>query len=254
MFIDTGTSAKIKARVACSRIASDAACSFLVMSGSFNPIHVEHIHALDIAKNHAETEGFSVLAGFLAPSTDEYVAAKYGDRALSFRERRLLCELAVRDVPWMCVSSVPELSSNFVCKELGRELGTLLPSIGPSTLLRGVEVMGSDTVLRIFSGAIAGYISNYTKTDRIIYWLPRKLEGKADRNDVEGLIARLSGKLNVKFVAIDAPPEDRPFAELSSTAIGELVTQGEWGALRAKQWLHPAVLDALEVLRLGDLK
>lgn len=67
----------------------------VVLPGSFNPVHSEHLRTLELAKRHLETQGVSVVGGFLQPSSDQYVAGKVGSAwAMTLEDRIATCELA----------------------------------------------------------------------------------------------------------------------------------------------------------------
>jgi len=70
--------------------------ALLVLPGSFNPVHSEHVQSLRLARDHlAERTGAAVVGGFLQPSSDHHVASKLGRNwAMSLADRIEMCELA----------------------------------------------------------------------------------------------------------------------------------------------------------------
>lgn len=48
----------------------------LVLGGAFAPLHTQHVAAMNCAKKCAEEHGYTVIAGYLAVSTDGYVKNK----------------------------------------------------------------------------------------------------------------------------------------------------------------------------------
>lgn len=85
----------IRTRLARAVVTSPKGLGVLVLPGSFNPVHSEHIRSLELARAHFEAEGISVVGGFLQPSSDRYVANKCGlHAALPLQHRITACKLA----------------------------------------------------------------------------------------------------------------------------------------------------------------
>lgn len=59
----------------------------LLSTGSFAPIHNGHIEKLEVSKNHLESLGMNVVAGYLSPSHDDYVLGKVKDDRYNIFER-----------------------------------------------------------------------------------------------------------------------------------------------------------------------
>jgi len=67
----------------------------LVLPGSFNPVHTEHVHMLEIARAQLEKDRMVVIAGFLQPSSDAYVGQKCGkDKTMCLADRIRACDIA----------------------------------------------------------------------------------------------------------------------------------------------------------------
>lgn len=72
----------------------------VVLPGSFNPVHSEHVHSLELARAHLQCRGIAVLGGFLQPSSEQYVASKVGPEwAMRLSDRIATCDLAGRANP-----------------------------------------------------------------------------------------------------------------------------------------------------------
>lgn len=77
--------------------AGSSAIGVLVLPGSFNPVHSEHVRTLQFARDHLEKQGVTVVGGFLQPSSEEYVSEKLGaEWAMSLANRIATCELAAQ--------------------------------------------------------------------------------------------------------------------------------------------------------------
>lgn len=69
----------------------------VVLPGSLNPVHCEHVSSLERAKRHLEQRGVAVVAGFLQPSSDEYVKCKLGPEwTMSLEDRIMACQMAAQ--------------------------------------------------------------------------------------------------------------------------------------------------------------
>lgn len=70
----------------------------LLATGSFSPIHRQHVTMFDIAAKWLEREhGIRVVMGVLSPSCDAYVTAKLRKEAIKFSERSEMARLAVEE-------------------------------------------------------------------------------------------------------------------------------------------------------------
>src|SRR5215471_16005226 len=90
-------------RVITGDVSRSNPLAYLVLSGCFNPIHVAHIRLLAVSKEVVECQDMTVIGGFICPSSDEYVTGKLGRMAMTFEQRRQLCEIAVGDQEWLSV-------------------------------------------------------------------------------------------------------------------------------------------------------
>src|SRR5690348_11724332 len=81
----TTTTTATKATTATSQ--DDTSCSItvviLLLSGSFNPVHWMHVESFNLVRRFLEQRNMTVLAGYIAPSSDNYVYGKLGSFAMS---------------------------------------------------------------------------------------------------------------------------------------------------------------------------
>src|SRR5437879_5087259 len=96
-FCDQLAIEKVKRRLSSETSGRVEKLAFLILSGSFNPIHTQHVRALKAARKHLEKAGWTIVAGFLAPSSEAYVKKKLRAKALPICQRIELCKLAVED-------------------------------------------------------------------------------------------------------------------------------------------------------------
>jgi len=78
---------------------------FLMLGGSFNPVHKEHIQIMEIARRYCEKNlGMAVVAGFLGVSSANHVTRKLGlSKAITLNHRNEMCDLAVEASDWISV-------------------------------------------------------------------------------------------------------------------------------------------------------
>lgn len=85
----------------------------LVSTGSYNPIHVQHLQLFELARQQLEAADdddddnggrYHCVAGFLSPSHDTYVSGKFSDDNDEFiegRHRLEMIRLATQDSTWL---------------------------------------------------------------------------------------------------------------------------------------------------------
>lgn len=70
----------------------------LIMDGSMNPIHKQHINNFETAKKAIESKNsVKVVAGYISPSCDDYVKRKLGDEAIDASHRIEMARLATEE-------------------------------------------------------------------------------------------------------------------------------------------------------------
>eukprot|EP00298_Acanthocystis_sp_HF-20_P013924 c20563_g1_i1.p1 GENE.c20563_g1_i1~~c20563_g1_i1.p1 ORF type:complete len:242 (-),score=71.99 c20563_g1_i1:45-770(-) len=79
----------------------------IVLGGSFNPIHSEHIESFELARKYLRSYNYEVVGGFLGISSTSHVVGKVGAAAtIKLKHRVESCDLAcensdiVVSVPW----------------------------------------------------------------------------------------------------------------------------------------------------------
>lgn len=246
-FCDLSTLVGLRHRIALSR---GKRLAFLVLSGSFNPVHTEHLRAFDLAREHLEGRGWAVVAGFLVPSSDSYLREKLQEGALSLSQRIALCRLAIEDNNWLSVCTKEEFSSNRARRAVQSELEEQCQEVLGGRSIKGVEIMGSDTVVRIFSKIIAEPDRAATKSSqqgRAVCYLLRSGPATAtERKEIKDILAPQIATLGVELLPVESASEEPQLKPVSSSAIRELVVKRDWKNLRSKGWLPPQVLEALE--------
>lgn len=84
------------------RLMKDA---IVVLGGSFNPVHTQHVDLLCLAKQELEATGrWNVIGGYLAVATDNYVRHKLEkrhERTIKLKHRLALVYEAIKDIPWL---------------------------------------------------------------------------------------------------------------------------------------------------------
>jgi nicotinic acid mononucleotide adenylyltransferase len=222
--------------------------AFLLLSGSFNPVHTQHVGALIATKKYLEGLGWTVVGGFLAPSSDSYVQGKSGPEALPLKQRIALCGLAIEGFDWLSVCVRGEMSSNWTCRGIRSELERYCFNALNGSRLTGVEIMSSDVVVRIFPKILMEYSGNIggsTQQGRKVCCLVRPgSESSQQRKYIENVLVPGAADVGVEFMLVEPTP---PLEPISSSAIRELVSKGDWEALGATGWLQSSVLEALQI-------
>ncbi len=224
--------------------------AFLVLSGSFNPVHTQHINALVLTKRYLESLKWSVVGGFLAPSSDDHVRKKLNAQALLLRRRIELCKLSIEGFDWLNVCMKGEFSSKWACWKIRTELEDQCFQVLNGRRLTGMEIMGSDSFVRIFDKILKE--NDDTKRERfqqprMICCLPRPgFNDTSQRKHIQNVIMPSLADLGVGLISPHPKNLDFPLKEVSSSSILELVSNGYWETLQSKGWLHLNVLKALQ--------
>ena len=225
----------------------------MVVSGSFNPVHTQHIRAMEAARIGLERAGWAIAGGFLAPSSDSYLQGKLNSHGLSFSRRTELCCLATQDSNWLAVCSLGEFSSYRACTRIREQVERQCAGLLEGRTLTGLEVMGSDTAIRIMDKLV----EEWATTDvggrqpwyhsRIVCCIVRPgPESSADTDRVLKFTAARAAEIGISVILVDGALEAFPLEVVSSTDVRELLQKRDWEGLRARRWLHPEVLRSLE--------
>lgn len=242
---------KVRAELATSEARQAERLAFLVLPGSFNPVHTQHLRALEIARHVMLSSGWHVIGGFLAPSDDRYVSSKIGGNAWPFSQRLELCRLATDDSPWVDVTPWTEFGSFRAARRLQHTIESDCREGLRARPLQGVVVMGSDTALRILRGALREWETS--SHDRaapsqdpaqwVCCLMRPGAEGTAEMQEVTMTIAPRVEPLGIKIVV--SSDYAQPLLDVSSQAIRDAIGRKEWNKLRDRGWLDPKVLERL---------
>ena len=223
--------------------------AFLSLSGSLNPVHTQHMRALEAARDALHGQGWTVVAGFITPSGEKFVEQKLGADAWPLDTRIRLCELACVESDWVDVCASGEFRSYRLCAALREYLERECVELKGHSLT-GIEVMGSDTAIRILDGNIADWDSSGARVPwyqrRVVCCLLRPGRDYAfEMAHIQKHTARRAADLGVEVVVVDPDSIHPPLEAVSSSEIRKLLAEGELEQLRARKWLHPGVLTAL---------
>ena len=118
-----------------------ARLAILLLGGSFNPIHLQHIAIFHIAREWLrQNESVEVVAGFLVLTSDEYLAFKFRktpEDIIPFLRRLQLAEAACRDSDFVSAYPFPYAAA-----------GELLLKLMNETGLPGFMLCGADMIMR----------------------------------------------------------------------------------------------------------
>jgi nicotinic acid mononucleotide adenylyltransferase len=225
-------------------LQTGAPMCFLVLSGSFNPIHRQHLRMLELARDHLAARGWIVLGGFIAPSTDGYVHAKLGKQAMSLEHRIRLCEVAVQhELSWATVCQTGEARSGRVCGYIRTEIEISCADLLSGRSLVGVEVMGSDAALRIFNKLLQDPDESAVGSKMCCFL--RLEQEPAKGSMLEDFLGSCALQLGIElFVLRDS--ENALLSIANSTAIRTMLANKDWQSLRLQNTLPPAVLAILQ--------
>jgi hypothetical protein len=195
----------------------------------------------------------TVIGGFICPSSDEYVTGKLGRMAMTFEQRRQLCEIAVGDQEWLSVCRKGEVSSKWACRSVQREIQEFCADDLDGRTLKGIEIMGSDTIVRLFSKMLAQgktKLSQSLLRGRTFCCVMRAgMESSVEEAYIREKICPAAADHDARVVVVEQLFADRQSGAFGSSTIRGLVSKGEWTTIEANQWLHPGVLSILKKMQ-----
>ncbi|VBB17666.1 unnamed protein product, partial [Yasminevirus sp. GU-2018] len=221
----------------------------LVLSGSLNPIHYDHVRIMNVAKEYLESKTtpntkINVVKGFLCPSSEYYVNNKLKNEALSLKVRNDLTQIMIDSLK---TSADPYTNTNWL--ELfdkgwanGRDIAKAVydSHVGTHDNLVVYEVYGADFCLKTTS---------WTRTNRNIICVGREnlnMQIKLLISTTNYVIKRTKTSPFGHFVLID-----RKVNDLSSTQIRRVLKskdKNRWSEIVTKGWVHENVLNYLKNL------
>jgi len=244
---------KVNAALATGVGRRAAQLAFLVLSGTFNPVHSQHLHALEIARDVIANLGWYVIGGFLALSNDDYVQRKLGKDSWPLVRRVELCRLATDDSPWVDVAPWAEFSSYRVTTRLRRAIESDCRGELQGRSAIGVEVMGSDTAIRILGKLLQEWEMRGNATarpwysERFVCCLVRPgSNASAEIAQFKAAIQPQVKAMGIKII-VGADEGVNSLQEVSSREIRRAVAMRHWDELRDSGWLAPRVLNALQL-------
>jgi nicotinic acid mononucleotide adenylyltransferase len=225
--------------------------AFLVLPGSFNPVHSQHLRAMEIAREVITNLGWRVIGGFLAPSDDGYVQRKLGDAAWPLAKRLELCRLATDNLPWVEVVPWGEFSSYRVTSRLQQVVESNCHKELRGRAVIGVEVMGSDAAVRILGKLVQDSpFYNAAKSQRyhqrfVCCLLRPGPNGHSEIQQIRIRIQPQAAAIGIKIIISD-DERTNLLQEVSSQEILKAVAMRQWEQLRENGWLSPSVLSRLQ--------
>eukprot|EP01119_Soliformovum_irregulare_P009037 TRINITY_DN22145_c0_g1_i1.p1 TRINITY_DN22145_c0_g1~~TRINITY_DN22145_c0_g1_i1.p1 ORF type:complete len:272 (+),score=63.22 TRINITY_DN22145_c0_g1_i1:1-816(+) len=196
-------------------------CIVLVLSGSFNPLHLMHLRTFEIARRNLEDRKHMVVGGFIAPSSNGYVKSKLDDSAMTLDHRNKMCEVALQNSDWLGVCPWGNPSASWVCRNLQAVLEQQIPNIS----WRVMEIFGADHALKFHKW----------KRQEIMICLGRP-----------GYSDQLKKMLLADQIDQDVFILTEDLHDMSSTAIRLHLQKEDWNALATSQFLDGNVLSYLQ--------
>jgi hypothetical protein len=207
---------------------------------------------MEVARIALERAGWTIAGGFLAPSSDRYLQEKLNSETLSFSKRTELCRLATQDSEWLDVCSQGEFSSYRACTGIRKQVEHQCAGLLTGHTVTGLEVMGSDTAIRIMDKLVEEWATTEDKRepwyrDRTVCCIVRPGSGSSDDTEhIQRFTIPRAAEIGITVMLVDGLREGLTLEAVSSTDVRKLLQRRDWKALRARRWLPPAVLRSLE--------
>jgi len=209
----------------------------LVLSGSFNPVHLSHVQSFEAAKDALEKDPkFKVIAGFISTSSDSHVTSKLGQDAMKLEARNKMCELAVADSNWITMCGWGWASARRVCDKVHR---TVVERVLPkyfknldTSRIECVEICGADHAAKC----------HFWEFENLMVCLGRK----GSTTEVKRMMAEAQKRhqrdLSKTFLLV----EDERVVDISSTGVRRCLQTQQFDEMVKNKWLHPDVAKYLK--------
>jgi len=221
--------------------------AFLVLSGSFNPVHTGHFAVLAAAaKEVTAKSGLPVIAGFLAPCSDEdlYRCPESGE-ALNHLARCALCSAASESSEWIDVCSWGWSSSSRITERIERQFADRLSRTGGRHWeFEGWHVLGrSEDVHTHLQQKSFPFTCIAHGSDAVL----KRLMEVAQCKDQERRPAQTSSLWRRRYFTPAAEVCSLTVAvDADSERIRQLVSAEQWSLLIHLRWLPESVLSRLQ--------
>ena len=220
----------------------------LLLTGSLSPVHLGHVHTLQLAKEKMEQEGYHVAAAYLSPSGDKYVKpklnqSKHGEGAFQTSAvRASIARVTVREesMSWISVSTwemqqvTGKLSGCPDFPEVVNALRKELDHAG-NTECHVFFVSGSDHANKTLKGSYKAFAERTG-------WVIVARDGLSFTSKVSGF------PLFVSSADHPAPGTQQVASKASSTKVREALRTGNLDA--AEAMLGARLLAAIQARRL----
>jgi nicotinic acid mononucleotide adenylyltransferase len=124
--------------------------AILVIGGSFNPVHTQHISLLCLAKQELENTGeWNIIGGYLAVAPDNYVRHKLhlrNERTIKLKHRLELINEAIKDIPWLVNSPCQEMLKQHESSAFG--LGQRIKRLLQNDNIHILILIGGDRMVK----------------------------------------------------------------------------------------------------------
>merc|ERR1712096_45711 len=202
----------------------------LTFSGSFNPVHSSHLAAMDEASNVLIAKGYTVLGGFIVPSSPGYVNAKLEEQAMPLKHRVAMVKEACQNTPWEALDW-GDASSPRIKNQVNQYLREWCQRVLPNISIETYEVGGADYVAKSLQRGSHALLNPYTVC----------VGRGTDTQYVKNNMHKLRHLHNFYLSANNVPAA-------SSTNVRSLLAQKDWTALINLYYMYPGVLHLMKQL------
>jgi hypothetical protein len=235
--------------------------AILIYSGSFNPVHHNHIEYLIQCRQYLESKGLSLLCAFVCPSPPSHIQQKVDRQAeqtfvLTSCERLHLIELHVKErgIEWiMPLASAdahdsavwPHWNYELISSEVHRQLGKKAGALGRK--IHYFDLYGADNVLeyelyRLDRNILCVAWDSQRGGPEEIRAATDKSKGSLQEEAIKSKRSLTAGKTDFGFHLIDAMGSS---PTIDSTSIRQMVAKQEWKSIKENKWIAESVFNWL---------
>ncbi|CAG8467198.1 19197_t:CDS:1 [Dentiscutata erythropus] len=237
----------------------------LLISGSFNPVHLKHIHILEVAKKYLENQ-YEIVGGYISPFSNDYVQETNPDEAIPLKERLEMIQIVIDKSSWIEINESLTSNNSADCNLIITTLSDYLnennqiKEILKEKQLEVIYVCGSDLIKKYYPKEQLKNLENFKVIIIKRYFKEEEVQNQKNQDwtdEYRKVLAEFYKdkwndfeKNNVIFIDQNQNEND-PDIKISSTKIREIYIEKDssW-----EKMCHPEITEYIKKNKILEFK